>query len=286
MKDAIKRALSFLNRYKHNIFTFMVGLAFIFFVCFCVVSLGRSVYRFFVPADIYTDSNYENTLYGGIVYENTDGEDYEEASAEFFENYISNLIRQDTPYFDDPTQIDDEYIISHGIWQAITLNNAQGIYTYDKNGNFRVPAKDVEMFSRYLLDYSSKIKHKTVNVCGKFKYNSLNKTYTVKSTGSSDYLLPDVIDIKEDENDTYILTVDCYNETPLSSDDPTNDPANFVRRVIIVMQDMGIQSYNVQTGSPVHRYMMLSLKGVSEDDMAEQETELPEDTKDKDIELN
>jgi len=284
LKDAIKRVLSFLNKNRHKIFTFAVGLAFIFFVCFCIASLSRSVYRFFVPTDIYTDSNYENTLYGGIVYETAGIEGYEEASAEFFENYISNFIRQDIPYFDDPTQIDDEYIISHGIWQAITLNNAQGIYTYDKNGSFRVPARDVEMFSHYVIDYASKIKHKTVDVCGKFKYNSLNKTYTVKSAGSSDYLLPDVIDIKKDENDTYILTVDCYNETPLSSDDPTNDPANFVRRVVMVVQDMGIQSYNVQTGSPVHRYMILSLKGVSEDDMAEQETELPEAN--QDIELN
>lgn len=284
MKDAIKRMLKFLNENKHKIFTFIVGLAFIFLVCFCIVSLGRAVYRVFVPADIYTDSAYETLLYGGSVYETSGIEEYEEASAEFFENYLANFIRQDIPYFNDPTQVDDEYIISHGIWQAITLNNAQGVYTYDKKGNFRVPKDDVEMFSHYVLDYASKIKHKTVDICGKFKYNALSKTYTVKSSGSSDYLIPDVIDIKEGENDTYILTVDCYNETMLSSDDPTNDPANFVRRVTIVMQDMGIQSYNDQTGSPVHRYMILSMNAVSEDDMAEQETELPK--AEDDIELN
>ena len=83
MKDILKRALKFLNKNKHKIFTFAVGLAFIFLICFCVVSLGRAVYRVFVPADIYTDSSYDTLLYGGSVYETSGIEGYEEASVEF-----------------------------------------------------------------------------------------------------------------------------------------------------------------------------------------------------------
>ncbi len=282
MKDTLKRALSFLNEKKHEIFTFTVGLAFIAFICFCGVFAANKIYRVFVPDNIYSDAAYESSLYGGSVYES--GATYEEASAEFFENYISNFIRQDVPYFDDPSEINDEYIISFGLWQAITLNNAQGIYSYRNNGSFRVPASDVEMYAQYCLDYASKLKHQTVDICGKFKYSPLSKTYTIPSAGVSDYLIPDVIDVEKGENDSYLLTVDCYKDDSMSAEDPTNDPDNFIRRVKITVQDMGVQNYSTQ-GTPITKYMIMSMKGVSEDEI-NAEKEAQNETTDDKIELN
>lgn len=246
-------------------FTFCVGLAFIFAVCFCVVSLANRVYRVFVPDNIYVDPSYANTINGGSVYE-VRGEDApEEGTAEFFEEYIDNFIKQDMPNFEDTENINDEYVISFGIWQAITLNNTQGIYNYDSKGSFRVPAKDVETFATYCLDYPNKFGHRSVENCGEFKYNKLSKTYTVKAIGLQSYLIPDVVEVKEGENDTYILTVDCYQASMLSTEDPTNDPANLKKRVEITLQDMGILSYDSETGTPVHRYVYISMKNVDTD---------------------
>lgn len=277
----LKKAAAFFKEYGHKIFTFCVGLAFIGVVCFCVCFVATRVYRVFVPDNIYTDPNYKNTIYGGSVYEVVTDTEVEEGSAEFFENYIGNFLKQDMPDFDDPLDLNDEYIISYGIWQAITLNNTQGIYNYDDNGSFRVPKSDVEKFSFYCFDFARKIDHRTVEICGKFKYNWINKMYTVTASGMDGYLIPDVVEVEQGKNDTYLLTVDCYEENMMSDDDPTNDPMNFRKRVRITMQDMGIQSYDVETGNPVHRYMFLSM-----DTVDDSEEETPADKVEDTTELN
>lgn len=278
MKKILENAVAFFKKYGHKIFTFIVGIAFISGVCFCVCLAARSVYRVFVPDNIYTDSTYETTLTGGIVYSITGDEVAEEGSAEFFEEYIGNLIKQDMPDFDDPLELNDEYLISFGVWQAITLNNTQGVYTYDSKGNFRIPKDDVEMFVSYCFDYASKFKHRSVENCGEFKYNVFNKTYSVKSAGVQNYLVPDVVDVEQGENDTYILTVDCYQTNMLSANDPTNDPSNIKKRVKITMQDMGIMNYDAETGTPVHRYMYLSMQTINTDN--------DNAVMDKDVDLN
>lgn len=78
---------------------------------------GGGCIRIFVPNNIYTDPGYKNTLYGGSVYEVRTDETYEEGSAEYFENYLANFIMQDMPDFEDPLDLNDQYIISFGIWR-------------------------------------------------------------------------------------------------------------------------------------------------------------------------
>lgn len=264
MSTLIKNTADFFRTRGRKILTFIVGLVFIAAVCFCIGRLAVGVYRIFVPNNIYTDSSYKDTLYGGSVYEIQTDETYEEGSAEYFESYLANFIRQDMPDFQDPLDLNDEYIISFGIWQAITLNNNQGVYTYNAKGSFRIPAKDVEKYAGYCFDFPRKIDHRTVDVCNKFKYSVFNKTYTVPATGVNSYLIPDILSVEAGENDTYVITADCYEGNLMSAEAPENDPANFRRRVVITLQDMGIQNYNSETGSPVPRYMILSSKTVDE----------------------
>jgi len=278
----IDKAVAFLKKYGHKVFTFTVGLVFIGAVFFAVIFAANKVYRVFVPDDIYTESDYAATIYGGSVYEVITDDSVEQASAEFFENYIDTFIKQDMPDFDDPMELNDEYIISYGIWQAITLNNTQGIYTYDSNNSFRIPKSDVEQFSLYCFDFARKFDHRTVEVCGKFRYNILNKTYNVPAAGIHSYLVPDVLEVEQGENDTYILTVDCYEVDMMSTDDPTSNPQNFIKRVKITLQDMGIQNYAVETGKPVPRYMFLSMDTI--DETLEEET--PADKVEDTVELN
>lgn len=271
-----KRAFDFLVSNWRKMLTFMVGLAFICAVCWCVGLIAKRIYRVFVPDNIYSDPSYATNLDGASVYEGVFDETVEEGSTEFFETYIGNMIKQDMPDFDDPLDLNDEYIISYGLWQAITLNNTQGgIYTYDDKGRFRVPADDVEMFATYCFDFPRKMDHRTVEICGEFKYNIFNKTYTVASAGVESSLIPDVINVETGENDTYIITVDCYDDNMLSAD-PTNDPMNFKKRVLITLQDMG-QTFAVETGAPIHRYIFLSMDTVNLDEQEEEETQASTD---------
>ncbi|MBQ8605137.1 MAG: hypothetical protein IJ408_00225 [Clostridia bacterium] len=253
---------AFLKEYGHRIFTFMVGLAFICLVLSFVCFLAIRTYRIFVPDNIYVNPEYKDTLTGALVYETQAEDAPEEGSAEFFEDYIYNLVKLDMPDFEDPSQINDEYIISFGLWQAIKLNNT-GVYAFDSKNNFRVPKDDVENFALYCFDFPRKIDHHTVDVCGEFKYNWLNKTYKVRSTGVQNYLVPDVVDVEKDENDNYTLTVDCYNGSLISADDPTNDPANFYKRVEIVLQDLGVYDFNA---AGHHRYLIQSMTEVEDDE--------------------
>lgn len=247
----------------------MVGLAFIGTVFFCVGLFAVKIYRVFVPNNIYTDKQLETSLYGGSVYEAQTEDAPEEATAEFFEDYITNLIRQDMPDFTDPLELNDEYLISFGLWQAIKLNNSQGVYTFDSKGRFKVPRDDVEMFAQYCFDFPRKFDHRTVKICGEFSYNFLNKTYKIRLSGTQTYLVPDVIKVEQGENDTYILTVDCYEGSLITAEDPTNDPSGFYKRVKVTLQDMGIQDYTA-VGNPVHRYIFLSMETISEDEVQEE----------------
>ncbi len=275
MNKLFEKMTAFLKEYGHRIFTFMVGLTFIGAVFFCIGFAAVKVYRIFVPNNIYSSEVFETSVYGGSVYEAQTEDAPKEGTPEFFEDYIQNLIRQDMPDFDDPLKLNDEYIISFGLWQAIKLNNSQGVYTYDSKGNFRVPASDVEMFSLYCFDFTRKMEHRSVELCGEFSYNRINKTYKIRSAGGQTYLIPDVIEVEEGENDTYILTVDCYKESMISVEDPTNDPSNLYKRVKVTLQDLGIQDYTA-VGNPVHRYIILSMDTVDADTQVDdsQEVEL------------
>lgn len=264
MKDILTKTAGFFKVHGHRIFTFIVGLAFIAAVCFGIAKLSLGVYRIFVPNDIYTDSGYAAMIYGGSPFDNFTAENGTEPTNEFFESYLANFVMQDIPNFDEPSQLGDEYVISFGIWQALSLNNSQGVYKYNSKGSFRVPAKDVEMYINYYLDYPRKIKHRTVDICGKFKYNSLNKTYTVPATNVDSYLLPDVLSVEAGENDTYVVTADLYEGNPMSAEAVENDPQNFRRRISVTLQNMGIQNYNAETGAPVPRYMVLSCRTLDE----------------------
>ena len=81
---------AFFKEYGHRIFTFMVGLTFICFVLSIVCFLAIRTYRIFVPDDIYTSPDYKNYISGALVYEIESEESPEEASTEFFEDYIYN----------------------------------------------------------------------------------------------------------------------------------------------------------------------------------------------------
>ncbi len=230
---------SLVKKNAHEIISFIVGLLFLLLVGTAIFFIARGVYLFFKPNDIYANNVDPSLVFGGSVYDSYDGQELEIGSNEYYENYIANFIKQDFPDFEDPSDLNDEYLISYGIWQAITLNNSQGIYQYDKKGNFKVPKGDVEKFAFYCFDFGRKIDHRTVDICGKFEYNIFNSCYTVSSSGTPSYLVPKVTKVEHNEEDGLItLTVDCYENSLLDSEQALDNSANFRKRVKIVLEDM------------------------------------------------
>ena len=225
----------FFRKYGHKIFTFFIGLAFLSLCALLLFLGGRGVYRMFKPQNIYQQ---DPALFpGSAPFEDVRSSGYEEGSAEYFELYIANFVKQDFPSFTDPLALNTDYFVSYGIWQAIKVNG-QGLYTTNEDGDFLIPKADVEKYARYSFDYAGKITNRSVNVCGAFNYDKLSGCYKVKTTSMEQTtLVPDVIDVKFDEaTSVYTITVDCYYQEGLSEEDVTKDPTKFAKRLSVTMQ--------------------------------------------------
>ena len=246
----------------HDILTFCIGLTFIILVCTGVFMLGKGIFRGFFPSKIYANNVEPSMIHAGLLYdpENGDG-DVEIGSKEYYENVVSNFVRLDFEEFDDANNIDDKYLISYGIWQGISLNNSQGIYNFDSKGSFKIPKKDVEKYLNYSFDYNGKIKHKTVDLCKTFKYNSMNKCYTVTSSGIPSYMVPKVVEIEEKDK-TVVLTVDCYMQTDYEQGDATENEQNFQKRVEITLKIVDDKEITQYQNSSVPHYMFASMKEI------------------------
>ncbi|MBQ8895037.1 MAG: hypothetical protein IJ043_11605 [Clostridia bacterium] len=225
----------FFRKYGHKLLTFFIGLAFLSFCVFMLVLGVTRVYHMFKPENIYLQD--PELFPGSAPFEEVRASGFEEGTAEYFELYIANFVKQDFPSFTDPLALNTDYFVSYGIWQAIKVNG-QGLYAPDAEGNYLIPKADVEKYARYSFDFPGKIENHSVEVCGSFTYDTLSGCYKVKTTSmEGTTLVPDVIDVKfDDATNVYTLTVDCYYQEGLSEEDVTKDPTKFAKRISITMQ--------------------------------------------------
>lgn len=255
----------FFRKYGHKLLTFLIGLAFLS-ACGFLVFLGvRGIYHRFKPADIYLENVDPNLIWAGAAFDEVRASGMEEGTAEYFELYLANFVRQDFPGFTSPLGLDTDYFVSFGIWQAIKVNG-QGVYNMKEDGSFLVPKADVEKYALYSFDYPGKITHRDVEVCGFFDYDSLNGCYKVTSEAmNATYMVPDVIDVKLDEaTQTYTLTVDCYYQEGLTENDATEDPTKFAKRLSINLQKID-ESMNInEQETLVTNYLFSSCSLVDE----------------------
>lgn len=226
----------FFRKYGHKMLTFFIGLAFLSFCVFMICLGVNKIYRMFNPEHIYLQD--PDLFPGSAPFEDVRASGVEEGSAEYFELYIANFVKQDFPDFTDPLGLDTDYFVSYGLWQAIKVNGMGGLYAPDENGDFLVPKEDVEKYARYSFDYAGKISHRSIEVCGAFKYDKLSKCYKVKTTSMQGTMfVPDVIDVKFDEStNVYTLLVDCFRQEGLSEEDVTKDPTKFHKRISVTLQ--------------------------------------------------
>lgn len=245
----------------HKGITFSIGLVTIGLVLWGMISLGMGVYRMFRPAGIYA-VGVDPYFISGASPLLTRLSETEAESEEYFETLLQNFVRQDFPDFATAEELNDDYLISFGLWQAITLQNTDGVFNYGESGNILVPGNMVEKLSTYYFDRAEKLHHRSVELCGSFAYNQLNGCYTITAAGVSSYLLPDVVSITKSEDGTSVtLVVDCYESSGMEEGDVTENQANFRKRVEITLQNVAVAE-PAEVALEESRYMFTSLKTV------------------------
>ncbi len=253
---------------KRMILTFCIGLAFICLVVWFLVSLVAGIIGLFHADDIYSAGlDTDNIAAALTLKDQLDA--VEMNSEEYFEILLDNFVMQDMPSFTNINELDSENIISFGLWQAITLNNSQGILASGEDGQaYRVPKRLVEKLANYYVDYTQPYQHKNVEVCGNFTYNRLNGTYTVPSVYPTEYLIPNVVEIeKHDDDNTVVVTVDCYAYNDVD-EDPTAKETNFRKREVYTLKKVASKDAAELAIEELH-YQIVSMKQVEK--LAEEE---------------
>lgn len=207
----------------HMALTFCIGLAFIALVVWFLVELIGGIVSIFRAKNVYSAGvdtasiSAASALSDALSAEKEDSEGY-------FQVLLSNLVMQDVPEFKKADDLDDQYIISFGLWQAISLNNSQGILAMgDGDQNYRIPKALVEKMASYYLPYTHKLSHQEVMVCGEFQYNKFNGTYVVPSSYPTSYLMPKVTKVEQNESaGTVSVYVDCY-QYDVQTENPTEN---------------------------------------------------------------
>jgi len=246
---------------KRMALTFCIGLAFIALVVWGIVSIIGGIIGLFHADDIYSEGvDTDNIAAALTLKDQLDA--VEPDSEEYFEILLDNFVMQDTPSFTDINELDSEYIISYGLWQAVTLNNSQGVLTSGEDGQaYRVPRRLVEKLANYYVNYTEPYQHGNIEVCGTFTYNRLNGTYTVPVVYPTEYLIPNVVEIKLNEEDnSAVVTVDCYAYNDVD-EDPTAKETNFRKREIFTLKKVASKEERELAVEELH-YQIVSMKQV------------------------
>lgn len=253
----------FFRKNGHKILTFSIGLVFLAGCVFLLWLGGERVYRMFKPENIYEEGVDPDLIWKGAAFDELRASGLKEGSKEYYEQFISNFAKQDFPGFSDPLELNTDYFVSYGIWQAIKVNG-QGVYATDKDGIIRIPKADVEKFARYNFDFVGEIKHRDVETGGGFEYDSLSGCYKVSSAMGNSFMVPDVLDVKTEESGEVTLLVDLYYNDGLTSEDVTQDSSKFVKRIKVTMQQTEEMMTINENEVPVVNYIYTSCALVDE----------------------
>ncbi len=257
---------------KRMALTFCIGLAFICLVCWGAWAGVTGVIGLFRAENVYSEGvDTESiaaaaTLHDQLISVEADSEEY-------FEILLANFVMQDAPPFANINDLDSEYIVSYGLWQTIALNNSQGILAAEDGQAYRVPKKLVEKLARYYADYTDPIRHASVELCGEFKYNKFNGTYTVPLSYPTDYLIPKVVSVELNPDDnSAVVTVDCYQYNDVD-EDPTEKEVNFRKRQVYTLKKSG-NTVPAEASVEETRYTIVSM---SQAEKTAQESESEEE---------
>ena len=133
---------------------------------------------------------------------------------EAFEWKIYPLLMLDPATFDDPSQLDDVFLLKTALWS--TLLEHRTTYSYNENGLLLVPASDLDVAAKKLYGDAVTLKHQTFSEGYEFFYiyDGDANTYQVPVSGQTAGYTPKVIKIMKD-GDRYTLIVGYVAPTTL-----------------------------------------------------------------------
>ncbi len=143
----------------------------------------------------------------GRILDNTD-------QKEAFEWKIYPVLMLDPATFEDPSQLDEVFLLKTAMWSTLFENRS--IYTYDENGMLLVPASDLDVAAKKLYGDAVTLVHQTyVEEYEYFYiYNESTNTYSVPVSSQAAGYTPKVARITRN-GDIYTLIVGYVEPTTL-----------------------------------------------------------------------
>lgn len=133
---------------------------------------------------------------------------------EAFEWKIYPLLMFDPATFDDPKQLDEEFLLKTALWSTLLENKTK--YNYDEYGFLLVPASDLDVAAKSLYGSGITLQHKSFSEGYDYAYNydEESKIYSVPVLGQSAGYVPEVVEIQKNGN-IYTLIVGYVAPTTL-----------------------------------------------------------------------
>ncbi len=133
---------------------------------------------------------------------------------EAFEWKIYPLLMFDPATFDEPKQLDEEFLLKTSLWATLLENKTK--YSYDEYGYLLVPASDLDVAAKSLYGSGITLEHKSFSegYDYAYNYNEETKIYSVPVLGQSAGYVPKVVEI-EKNGDVYTLIVGYVAPTTL-----------------------------------------------------------------------
>lgn len=127
---------------------------------------------------------------------------------------IYPLLMLDPATFDEPSQLDDVFLLKTALWS--TLLEHRTTYSYDENGLLLVPASDLDVAAKKLYGDAVTLKHQTFSEGYEFFYifNEETNTYQVPVSGQTAGYTPKIVKIDKN-GDIYTLIVGYVAPTTL-----------------------------------------------------------------------
>lgn len=133
---------------------------------------------------------------------------------EAFEWKIYPLLMFDPATFEDPSQLEEVFVLKTSLWSTLLENRTK--YAYDDNGMLLVPASDLDVAAKRLYGSAVVLKHQTFSEGYDFFYlfDEETNTYSVPIMGQTAGYAPKVVDISKNGN-LYTLIVGYVAPTTL-----------------------------------------------------------------------
>ena len=121
-----------------------------------------------------------------------------------FERFITPVVMQDPPSFDDPAKLSNQILLGSSVW-SILLSGDTSHYVIDDYDRLVIPASDVEVACSRLFGSEVTLEHASFgNIEAPFLYDGQENKYYIPVTGQSNVYTPKVESMEREGNLYYL----------------------------------------------------------------------------------